>query len=375
MLMKHDRGETMISLKINALLGEIVKHRAAYGIDSSTERFDANYTFQAELHATHVVVGRDLVREILVRPKDFIQADIHAAITEIDTAGALRHIPYFLASNPIHKNGEDHARSRASFIQQFNALSRELDAPWKNASASAFTELAAGAFVSPVDFARYCVDGFIECVIDRYADGHVAGEFVRAIKPSSKSIFGFFHSKNRLAAEETALSELLGRIHLREAYDHDDVMPVILSFLVQGRDPMVGSLAAFINHIGRFAPEERLAAIAEADARQVFEMAAAVNYIGRIARVDAQVGPVKIRADDRIVLILPPVGEGDAEDPQRLDLSFGVGPHRCAGKAIAYQLLDIWLANFKRLASTLPLDSFAQDLRKSGVFEEYKVAI
>lgn len=365
----------MISLKINALLGEIVMHRAAYGIESATRRFDASYTFQAAPHATHVVVGRDLVRHILVRPKDFIQADIHAAITEIDTAGALRHIPYFLESNPIHKNGEDHARSRASFIQQFNALSRELDAAWKAASSSAFSELAAGAFVSPVDFARYCVDGFIECVIDRYADGHVAGEFVRATKPSSKSIFGFFHSKNRLAAEEKALSDLLVRIHLRETYDQDDALPIILSFLVQGRDPMVGSLAAFLNHIGRSAPEDRLAAIADADARQVFEMAAAVNYIGRIARADTQIGPIQVRAADRIVLILPPVGEDDAEDPQRLDLSFGVGPHRCAGKAIAYQLLDIWLANLKRLASTLPLDSFAQDQRKSGVFEEYKVAI
>jgi hypothetical protein len=359
----------MISLRISALLGDIVRHRTAYG-SGSTLPFAPSYSFEGEGQTTHVVIAPALVSQILARPADFAQADIRAAIIEIDKAGAFQHIPYFLEANPIQQNGSEHAQTRARFIAQFNLLSRQLDGEWRDASKAAFADLATGGFASPAAFARRSVDGFIDRVISACAENHQPGAFIAAGKPSSKSVFGFFHNRNRLAAEERSLEAVLAGMQLRQPDDGDTVLPVMLSFLVQGRDPLMGSMAALLNHLAAALPEARAAHLDTIDVRSVFAMASAVNYIGRIARAPAELEGLAISPDDHIVLILPPLA---APEPgaRALDLSFGAGPHRCAGKAVAYQLLDIWLNDLKAAAPALDWAGFVPDQRRSGVFEDY----
>lgn len=359
----------MLALEVNALLSAIARTRAAYGPMPGPAGLPPFRTLRREGSATHVIIDSGMVESILADHRTFLQADIHAAISAIDSAGALSRIRYFLSHNPIGMNGPAHKEARAAFLALFTDASRRLGPAWRAQSGRVFAEAMTGRFGAPVSFARHATDGMIEVVISHHAPDFPPRRLVDAGKVSARSVFGYVHSLGRLATEEASLAALCGDIDL-PADARDSLMPMLLSLLVQGRDPMIGTMAAFLNHLLSLPEPARRTAIAQASVGEVFRNAAAVNYTGRIAAAAFSRDGLEIAPGEAVLLILSPL----AEQAPVTDLSFGAGRHRCAGKALAYQMLGIWLDDLKLHADALPWQGFVPDIRMPGVFEDYRPA-
>ncbi|MGV3650769.1 MAG: hypothetical protein ACO1OK_05045 [Devosia sp.] len=359
----------MLALEVNAFLGEIARARSGYGPPQAPHALPDHRSFRRDGPATHVVLAPRLVEAVLGAHETFLQADFHAAISAVDRESAWHWVRYFISHNPIQHDGPAHKASREAFLTVFADVSRRLDGAWREMSAANVAEFAQGHIASPAEFARLSADRFIEAVIGLHAPGLPAGALVDADKPSAKSVFGYLHSPARLAAEEASLVELVGAMG-REGAGPDGVMPMLLSLIVQGRDPMVGTMAAFLNHLLALEPDQRRAEIAGASPREVFRKAASVNYTGRRAAAAFARDGLDVMPGDAVLVILPPLN-GSPNGP---DLSFGHGAHRCAGKALAYQMLGIWLDGLRKSCDSIPWQSLVADRRMPGVFEEYRAA-
>jgi cytochrome P450 PksS len=101
-----------------------------------------------------------------------------------------------------------------------------------------------------------------------------------------------------------------------------------------------------------------------------------VSFVHRVAAEDLELGGVEIRKGDRVLLCLAAANR-DAEafaDPDTFDirrasnrhLSFGSGPHACAGGGLARKELEVALLTLFSRLPRLALDSEDPPRRRSG---------
>ena len=176
----------------------------------------------------------------------------------------------------------------------------------------------------------------------------------------SACIFEFFPSSAMLRKKEDQVRRFLAS--LRDAPPVDTA--IVLSFILQGRDPMLGGLCAFLAELARAEPDARARSLAETDGLRLFRAAAPVNYIGRVATHDTHLGGHAIAAGDEVVVMLGLAGGSG--------LAFGAGAHVCAGQALAIDVTDCWLGELRRVADRVSWQGMRAVRSVPAVFHQFE---
>lgn len=360
----------VISLQIYKFLAALTANRPdCFSCDPCTLGQKIR-TFSDEGARTHVVFGYDECRFILTHD-GFAQPRITDAID------AVMGMPQeclinerFLRPNPINLDGTTHRRTRRRFIQSFNKAFNAVKPDLPEHARRSMAELAA---VSPPDDHSRAIPDFIDSVLTRVLSAYgVENPSKSHWQSGSSSIFDYFHSRTRLKRKESEISGFVSSISRESGAVCDSDLPIILSYLLQGRDPLIGSLSAYLNALANQGASERVQCIRETTARDLIWRTSPVNYIGRTAEANASVGDTEILRGDKLLLMLPWARAASCTGPSP-SLAFGGGAHTCAGQAISLEITAHWLSALRSWHDRINWDALAPLKPVPGVFRQYKI--
>jgi hypothetical protein len=250
----------------------------------------------------------------------------------------------FIAGNPITLSGAPHRDARARYHDHHQSTRRRLRAT--------LPVMAQRHFQSVIDTqpAGSAAGHLVEPFIDRVMSSIFEAEhpdlepLYWPIASRREQIFAFLHHPARLAA----LSDVL-----RSAFDEGgarigkDQFALLLTYVLQGRDPLSGALGALTWTLVDRAPEARQRLLQDLDAVRIFEQVPPVNYVVRVATSPMRLPDgLAVREGDLIVLMLGWAGES-RESASTEHLAFGSGRHVCAGRLLAIDIAEHWLAGLR----------------------------
>ena len=184
---------------------------------------------------------------------------------------------------------------------------------------------------------------------------------------SSACIFEFFPSSARLQKKEDQVRKVLAAGGASPASESLDTA-IMLSFLLQGRDPLIGGLCAFLADLAGASAVDRDAKLKDADGRSLFLAAAPVNYIGRIATRDTRIVELDIAKGDEVVIMLA-LASGSSD---RGGLAFGAGAHLCAGQALSIEIAECWLEELRRIKRLIDWAELRPLKSSPAVFQQFE---
>jgi cytochrome P450 len=197
---------------------------------------------------------------------------------------------------------------------------------------------------------------------------------------ASADLLGYLY--NLIVSKENQPGEdLLSRqiMRYREAgrYDRETMMGVALILLVAGHETTANMIS--LGALALLEHPDQLAAMQADPSRTLPAVEELLRYFGivegavrRVATRDVEIGGVRIRAQDAVIVQIPVVNRdpGTFADPHVLDvgraarshLSFGFGPHQCLGQNLARLELQIVFDTLFRRIPGLRLDAPVADL-------------
>jgi cytochrome P450 len=279
----------------------------------------------------------------------------------------------FLRFNPLLKSGEDHQARRQQFLNHHNGMRKRFGDRFE---ALAERHFAVHPDPRGVGLTRALVEPYVDaamCLILEEVDP--AGPRLHdAVKGQAAVVFEYLQHPRSLRAKAAQVSG-----YLEQLSPHEGETPqarrerglLMLAYSLQGRDPLVGGMGAFLHSLLGLPESERAARIETAEAREMFRMTSPVNYITRRATQHRDIAGTSIRPDEIVILMLPWANSG-AKAGGEASLAFGHGAHVCAGQALALSIGEAWLTGLRRHASRLLWDDIEPDAVIPAVFRSYE---
>lgn len=328
----------MISLDAYKFINMAIAARPPIITDKIQDGSEEHAVFAGGNERIIVIRNERLCRAVLTSHA-FHQPRIAGAIAQVlkSEEASISIIEHFLNQNPMQKDGKEHSRPRQTFM----AALTEAEAAVAPLLSDLAQQIFAMASANPEKvtlqvLAGDYVDGAIALIIR-----HHLGEDLRrdTWSGSASSIMEFFHSRSQLKEKEIQVKNLVREI---ARAGKEDITPLLLSYVLQGRDPLIGTLSAFSLWLSSLPADERASQIRSLGPRQMFARSAPVNYISRIAVAGTKIGDIEFLPGDQIILMLPWTVD-DAATKSGRSLVFGAGKHICAGQALSLQLASHWI--------------------------------
>jgi cytochrome P450 len=334
-----------------------------------------NRTFKGDEIDIHVFADHSDCLQIL-KDTNFIQPKIADALSAIFKSLGLEitGIENFLRKNPISMDGPHHNAARQSFIKEFRDAQRKLSDSLPVLSRRAFESFIDGKKSRiTADLIEPFVDAVIEAILDDKS------YFAKITRDSwignSSCIFEYVHSVTKLKKRNGQAVRLARQLGSKlDSHDEGEIKagPILLSYVLQGRDPLVGALSAYMHSLVSINEDERRFSIDTINARELFWRTSPVNYIGRIATKPVTIRGIHIQVGDHIVLMLPWANH-DSSALAKNSLAFGTGPHVCAGQALALTIADAWINELKSQLMRIRWQEIRPDRLIPAVFRQYGI--
>jgi len=360
----------MLSLEIYRYLTHFVRSRPDVFLLPSPDVPCRVKTFSDSHSRVHVVFGHEESRSILAN-KNFLQPGISAAIDVV--MGGTGHKclinDKFLRPNPINRDGSCHKSTRTKYIRNYGkALSAiKSDIP-EHAQRSIEHLTSSRSSASTLRAVSDYVDDVLALLLSTYDVTDMPrdrGDF------GASDIFEYFHSRTKLSLVEEKVCKFVTSVSERNSAFNQGDLSIVLSYLLQGREPLVGALSDYLNWLTTQNEQDRQEHVQNVRARDLFWQTSPVNYIGRVAKADTVVGETRFHRGDQAVIMLS-WARSPPDSQKSPSLAFGAGAHICAGQAISLEIADHWLSALRCKMDRINWPSMAQLKPASGVFRTYR---
>lgn len=318
---------------------------------------------------THLIYSLDLCRAVLEDAALFAPAPIAEAVERIGQRFGIdvAALNVFLSGNPMQTGCPRHADLRRRFLSAYGAAMKASAARFRPAAEETFARLREVAPTSLVgQVAAPCVDAALRCVLE--SEGVPASAYDAAAGDAGP-ILEYLHHPRKLAHKSAQAAAFLAV--LPDRLRAEGRSEILLSYVLQGRDPMVGGIAAFLHDFVACDRAGREALAASASAAQMFRDASPVNYIGRVAQQAGCVGTLNVGAGDHLVLMLP-WANAHALAAAGRGVAFGAGAHVCAGQALAVAIGDAFLDALRAHHAAVDWSALQPDMVVPAVFRQYR---
>jgi hypothetical protein len=300
---------------------------------------------QAGRHRVFLITDRSVLQSLL-KEATLLPVDLAALIAMRARAQGFDPSPLleFVAANPITQSGRSHRDARARFNDHHQTIRKRLQ--------DTLPALVRSHFQSVIDnrptgsVARHLAQVFVDRVLATvFACEHPElVPFYHLLAQRREQVFAFLHHPDRLAD----LSRLLAQAREQAAVlvGHER-FSLLLAYVLQGRDPLIGGLGAVVQGLVEVQPTARDHALRRLTPAVLFDQAAPVNYVvleasSRVSLPDGH----EAHLGDLLVLMLGCAATGAQTNPVE-SLAFGGGRHVCAGRALALEVTGQWLAGLR----------------------------
>ena len=277
----------------------------------------------------------------------------------------------FFERSPIFLEGDSHrdARKRFSRLARVakSTLEPELDV-LADAHFEAVCHAGRGAGLGTVG-AIHFVDRTLFRLFELLLPG--SEKHYPGLAAHPQSLFELVHHPRRLGDTLDAIAAFLHEYH--EASEARERAWVLMSFVLMGRDPLVGGMADFL-HLWRAQPEtERTEWLAGLQARDVFRYTRPVNLISRVATGRLNEAELDVHPGELVVFMLMARDRAGSSCPvARDDLAFGHGPHFCVGMPLSLEIAQAWMGGLERWDKEIPWENFRAEQPVPSVFRRYR---
>jgi cytochrome P450 len=311
-----------------------------------------------------------------LKDESFIQPKIADAVAEIGDHLNInvRTIKSFLRYNPIQIDGEAHKARRKSFLNEFNNRCKDSGETFKRLAEESLDSFAkndlkclTSALIEPY------VDSVLQSIVGSY--DKAAADLYGDVRGQGHVIFEYFHSPNSLEKKSRQAEQFVGSMaaaagdDLQSASNERELF--LLSYILQGRDPLVGGLCAFMHSLLEINDADRFGYICKTTPKELFWHSSPVNYIGRVATKSKIVDGITITPGDYVLLMLPWANH-DKDCTSKDSVAFGYGPHICAGQALALTIAEAWLSAVKEHYQCIDWHGIKPGTVVPAVFRLYK---
>lgn len=320
---------------------------------------------------THIVLGASAARSILTDEERFAPASIAESIRRLSEHTGIDAIAIhrFLIHNPMQTDRPAHSALRRSYASAYAHNLRRHAGQLRGAANAHFTNLERHR---PTALAHDVIAPGVDAILQiLLSDDDIAVEWITRIGGGAVML-EYLHHPRKLATKSAQLQAFLDDFAARSGDSATDPVreAIISSYVLQGREPIVGAIGAFLHDWLASPPQARESQLDSIDAAQLFARTAPVNYIGRSARVDTRVAGQPILAGDHILLMLPWIN-GDAMARGQRTMAFGAGAHACAGQALALALADTFLDGLREAHCRIDWSAVECEPPVAGVFRQY----
>ena len=349
----------MQRLEIYSFLNALISERRT---DSDlNDKSDSIRTFASGAGSVHVVCKYSAARSVL-NDASFIQPDIAEAISVVSDAfnSDFSVLGEFMRQNPISMNGDAHGTSRRTFLEHYGRTISRLSGTFPSVANNCFETFCQTDSLHRIDTVT---SGYVDAVIEEIlAEGGETSLRREAWSGTSSCIFEYVHSPGRLRKKAEQVSRVSSKFPAAAQKE------ILLTYILQGRDPMIGALNRALHNFAQLPAGDRHDALEKMDAKQLFFATSPVNYIGRVATKNKTLGDTAIAPGDQVIVMLP---FANADTIPKNSIAFGSGPHVCAGQALALSIATAWIealrGSFPRIEwGRLTFGSF-----KPAVFMQY----
>ncbi len=359
----------MQSLEVYKYITSLANHRP-HCLSTDASAAAPIRSFAGADFTLHVLTSRSECEQVLA-DASFIQPNIADAIEAVlqDHEPELQPLQLFIRNNPIQLDGERHRATRHRFMRDYKAAQQAIEPSLQQLAEQAFRHfIATGSSAICQNLASRYVDAVISRILATQYRADIAPD---AWAGSASCIFEFFHAPKRLVEKGRQMSALLQQLPVHSDAFPADSIPVLLTFVLQGRDPLIGAFSGIMLALAGMSDTERRERIATLNARELFWQTSPVNYIGRTATRDVALADIVIRQHDQLILMLPWAGHCSAAGAKD-SLAFGGGAHVCAGQALAISIGDAFLTALRMLRDEIDWQSEKPETLVAGVFRQYR---
>jgi hypothetical protein len=314
----------------------------------------------------HLLVDPGLIRAVLNHPAcaaidlcDLIRQRAHRH--GFDAAPLIR----FFQPNPIDLAGEAHRAARARYLEHYREIRQWLRERLPGLANRHFAELISNR--PPGGVAALLARGFVDRVLCEVFSSEYPGlvPLYDLLAQRREQLFGYLHHPVALAD----LSRDLGR-----AYDRAEEQigaarfSLVLAYVLQGRDPLIGALGGFSQTLLAARGADRDLLLRTVEPPDLFESTTPVNYIARIATGKILL-PTRPQIEAGDLLILATAWAAAKPAPTAADrLACGAGAHQRAGRALALEIAGAWLGGLREAAAAIDWSGLRPERLSGSVF-------
>jgi len=342
-----------------------VRARGHTTVTTTTEHPPAYELIDSESRRTWLIFDSTLCAQIL-RDSTYEPTPLKEFIDQVGRChGAdFKNLYEFLDSNPITQSGLRHREIRKPYTQHFRQSTHATDEYVQTVARQHWEAVARSQ--SPLKVSSDLVAFFVDQILLRLTalDSDESCAAFKGLMGTGGLFFNYAPDRRKLQHAEQALALF------NDCNQQDENRLMNLSFVLQGRDPLVGTLSAWLASIAALDPTQRTCAIHFAEPASIIEQAAAVNYVTRLATETSKLGDGVVQPNDFIILFL---FWANSREPQNASsgLAFGAGAHVCAGRALALAITKAWLDQLKKVENRINWGLVQQQAKQPGVFQSY----
>ena len=340
---------------INSLISQRRNNHAPNDGDHPSRTF-----FGAERNV-HVLCAHDEACAVLSDPS-FIQPDIAGAISVVSSTfgsdiSALRD---FVRHNPISVDGEAHRARRRTFLEHYGTTLSRLSGSFTDIARRCFENFCQSETPRKLEqLTTDYVDSIVEKIVADWGSPSLNRD---AWAGSASCIFEYVHSPARLRKKAGQVMRIVSQLPASSEKE------ILLTYILQGRDPLIGALARILNNVGHMPSSDRATYVEKMNARELSFLTSPVNYIGRTATQSGSLNGTTVSAGDHMIIMLP---WANANTVPKSSVAFGWGPHVCAGQALALSILTAWIAALRAWHRRIGWEMVEAGSFRTAVFVQY----